>query len=379
MAFEMPSFIFGPGQDSATPESVKRKRAIAEALAKGNGTPTNIGAGIERISQALLSNKFSGDAATAEKAGTDAATQAYADLMSGGGLTRATRGVDDYASLLGNEWLNPGQQAVAQAMLGQTMERSDPAYQLDMDLKRAQLEAAQTPEPAKPPHTERIFDPETGMEKTVTWNPDTGGWEDLGGVKAPSGMSLTTNPDGTVSFSEGSGMGKPLTEGQSKDVVFLTRATGALETLNSVEGALLSLPETVGGQLPVVGNYLKSAEFQQAQQAGQEFLVALLRKDTGATVTPQENATYSAIYLPQPGDLPEVIAQKREARSRALQAMELGLPAQAIAKMEEAGVLGDVLAQPDAGATSGIQPIDTTSTGEPIYDATDYLKDLVTQ
>lgn len=188
----------------------------------------------------------------------------------------------------------------------------------------------------KAPSVQSIYDPNTGMEKKVQWNPQTKAWDDIGGVKAPSGTQLTVDPvTGAVTFQQGSGL-KPLTEGQSKDAVFATRAEGALSTLNQFEDALTSFKDSAASGTPVVGNYLKSEDYQKAEQSGREFLQAILRKDTGAAITKEETAEYGNVYLPRPGDTPEVIAQKRLSRQRALEALKAGMPPQAILQAEQA-------------------------------------------
>jgi hypothetical protein len=150
------------------------------------------------------------------------------------------------------------------------------------------------------------------------------------------GMSLQVDPEtGQVTFQHGGNI-KPLTEGQSKDTVYATRAEGSLKTLNEHEGALASLPQDIARRTPVVGNYLVTEEYQMAKQAGKEFLQAVLRKDTGATITPQEMTEYGGTYLPEPGDGPEVLEQKKAARSRALEAMKAGMTPQAILAQEKA-------------------------------------------
>lgn len=179
------------------------------------------------------------------------------------------------------------------------------------------------------------YDPATGQPTKKQWNEKTGQWEDFGGTKAPSGgMQITTNPDGTTSIHMG-GTGKALTEGQSKDVGFATRAEGSLATLDSMDAALTSLAGNVAGKVPY-GTFLQSEEYQMADQAGREFLASLLRKDSGATITPDEMSNYGAIYLPQPGNPPKVLEQKKQARKRAVEAIKAGMPANAILYMESA-------------------------------------------
>lgn len=148
----------------------------------------------------------------------------------------------------------------------------------------------------------------------------------------PSGFNVTTNPDGTVSVTQGQQGNVPkLTEQQSKDLVYYQRGSGALKTLDPISNELTSAWGAGANMVPG-GNYLKSAEYQQAEQAGKEFLQAILRKDTGAAITKEEERQYGDVYLPRPGDSAEVLLQKKEARSRALDAIRNGLgPAQILA------------------------------------------------
>ena len=132
---------------------------------------------------------------------------------------------------------------------------------------------------------------------------------------------ITVSPDGTVTI--GGQLGK-LTESQSKDVNFIKRGSASLKLLRKFGDALSSLQDTTAAKLPL-GNYAVSKEYQQALQAGREFIAVLLRKDTGAAVTKEEMALYGPMVLPQPGDSPEVLAQKREARVRIIEAIRLGL------------------------------------------------------
>lgn len=191
---------------------------------------------------------------------------------------------------------------------------------------------------ARPPQIETFYDETSGQPYNAQWNAETGSWDRVGGVKAPSGMSITTNPDGTVSVTQGSTGGGKMTEQNSKDMVYAKRAAGALPIIDKMGDALTSAGEAVGGSVPAVGNYLKSPEYQQAEQAGKEFLQAILRKDTGAAITAQEVNEYGTVYLPRPGDSQQVLAQKKESRRRALEALALGIPPDLILRLEQTGV-----------------------------------------
>lgn len=170
-----------------------------------------------------------------------------------------------------------------------------------------------------------------------------------------TGTYSVTLPDGTR-MEVG---GKPLTEGQSKDTVFSTRARGALPYVDAGDAALTDPREVGKDKLPLVGNYLTSKDYQVARSAGTEFLQALLRKDTGAAIQPFEVAEYGSVYLPQPGDTPERLAYKKEARHRAVAAIEAGMPAQAIVAQEKAlstpGASGGAGALAPAAAISALK------------------------
>lgn len=157
------------------------------------------------------------------------------------------------------------------------------------------------------------------------------------------GLMIESDGQGGFRMVQGAAAGtqKPFTEMQSKDNVFVTRATGALEVLEPISDALTSRAGRAAEMDPTgLARELQTPEFQVAKQAGDEFLQAILRKDTGAAITEPEQYLYGRTYLPQPGDGPEVLQAKSEARKRAVAAIQSGMsPAQMIA-VEKA--LGEV-------------------------------------
>ena len=160
---------------------------------------------------------------------------------------------------------------------------------------------------------------------------------------APTGMTIESDGAGGFRMVQGAGVGaggKPFTEAQGKDVVFATRAKGALEILEPVADSLMSLPSRAAEYDPtgLLRGRVQSPEYQVARQAGDEFLQAILRKDTGAAITAPEQALYGVTYLPQPGDGPEVLLAKAAARQRAVAAIEAGMsPTQIIAQEKALG------------------------------------------
>lgn len=146
-------------------------------------------------------------------------------------------------------------------------------------------------------------------------------------------------PDGKPMIIRGGiGADVKFTEGQSKDNVYATRARGALETLDPIAGELASVTQRAANADPtgVIRGAVQSDTFQIAQQAGEEFLQAILRKDTGAAITADEQELYGKTYLPQPGDNEAVLAAKAASRQRAIAAIEAGMNLDQITATERA-------------------------------------------
>ena len=74
------------------------------------------------------------------------------------------------------------------------------------------------------------------------------------------------------------------------------------------------LPEAVGGL---------SSDQQLNSQARKNFVSAVLRKESGAAISPQEYATEERKYFPQLGDSDAVIKQKQNARNSAIKSLEI--------------------------------------------------------
>jgi hypothetical protein len=176
----------------------------------------------------------------------------------------------------------------------------------------------------KAPDLVELFDEATGQPYKARYNPQTKGYDRVGGVKARSGMSLTTNPDGTVSLTEGTIGNLPkLTEAEGKSTGFYGRGVESQKTLNNLESQGTSIWNKTVGNLPVVGNFARSQDAQKYDQAKRDFINAVLRRESGAVISPEEFANAEQQYFPQPGDGEEVIAQKRRNRDVTIQGLKV--------------------------------------------------------
>lgn len=169
-----------------------------------------------------------------------------------------------------------------------------------------------------------IYDEQTGQPYKARWNDQTGDFERVGGIKAGNGMAITTNPDGTVSITQGAGKPPKLTEAEGKNSGFLVRANESQKILNALEQEGTSLWNKTVGNVPVFGNFARSEDAQKYDQAKRDFINAQLRRESGAVISPEEFANAEQQYFPQPGDGPQVIEQKRQNRQNAIRGLEIG-------------------------------------------------------
>lgn len=115
--------------------------------------------------------------------------------------------------------------------------------------------------------------------------------------------------------------GEKVTEGQANAALYADRMKEAEAVLTRPDVAAASANRAQRGfsQVPIVGNNLVSSEFQQADQAKRNFINAALRRESGAVISEPEFANAEKQYFPQPGDKPEVLAQKERNRMTAIQ------------------------------------------------------------
>jgi hypothetical protein len=150
-----------------------------------------------------------------------------------------------------------------------------------------------------------------------------------GGSTAP-----VLGPDGKQL--KGKSADKSMTDAQAKANLFGTRMKESDRILNTMEGkyspmavnakmAAADAP-VVGGAAGALGNWMLTAEGQQAEQAQRDFINAVLRRESGAVISPPEFENAKKQYFPQPNDDPKTLAQKRRNRALAISGMEAEVP-----------------------------------------------------
>lgn len=92
---------------------------------------------------------------------------------------------------------------------------------------------------------------------------------------------------------------------------FANRASQAGTIIDSI-GTQFASAFARGGLLP---NFMKTDDRQMFEQAQRNFINAVLRRESGAVISPEEFNNAALQYFPQPGDSQAVLSQKRQNRS----------------------------------------------------------------
>jgi hypothetical protein len=124
------------------------------------------------------------------------------------------------------------------------------------------------------------------------------------------------------------GVTKPLTEGQSKALLFGTRMQESHKIMAQLasEGTNASV---LGSRAPLIGGLINAASsdgHQMLDQAKRDFLTATLRRESGAAISPGEFETGDKQYFPQIGDSAKVIEQKARNRELAIKGVLAEVP-----------------------------------------------------
>lgn len=111
------------------------------------------------------------------------------------------------------------------------------------------------------------------------------------------------------------------TEGQANAALYARRMAESDKILNDprLTEAMMSRKNIALGAVPSFGNSMVPKEYQLADQAKRDFVNATLRRESGAAISQSEFDNANKQYFPQPGDGPDVIAQKAKNRRTSIE------------------------------------------------------------
>lgn len=137
---------------------------------------------------------------------------------------------------------------------------------------------------------------------------------------------------------EAAGSGAKMTDAQATAAIYADRASQAEAILTDVAHVGTNYWQHVRASSPG-GNYLVSPEYQRFDQAKRNFVTAVLRKESGAVISPDEMKQADQQYFPQPGDGQKVMDQKSENRKTAIDGLGRAAgPAYGKAKPDPLGI-----------------------------------------
>jgi hypothetical protein len=155
------------------------------------------------------------------------------------------------------------------------------------------------------------------------------------GDKAPSGYTYSADASGqkVLKAIPGGPADKTLSPNkeQSDAYTYSTRMESADKIINNLEGKYdpFSINIKTSGKTALIpggetaaNKYLLNANDQKAEQAQRNFINAVLRRESGATIQPSEFDSANQQYFNQPGDSPEVKAQKKANRREAIEGLK---------------------------------------------------------
>lgn len=156
-----------------------------------------------------------------------------------------------------------------------------------------------------------------------TFNAELGAWLYRPDAANPTGRAVRVSgmPD------------KPLNESQGAATNFGLRALRAHEALaglkdqqpGTIKRTLQAFAPTEGSEASIgtMTNWTQSKTQQKAEQLQNDFISAVLRKESGASISPVERYNAQRQYFPQPGDDKETIALKQRNRETAIEGLKI--------------------------------------------------------
>lgn len=200
--------------------------------------------------------------------------------------------------------------------------------------RQAQLQAAQqdyTMAAAEQERQDRLTAPTTVGGNILRFNPATGQYDTL--YSAPAEAQDYPAAVQEYQFAQQNGYegsfldyqsaknaataeGKAPTAAQSQAAVYANRLSQAEQTLSTN-----SFYRDIRYGTPMA-EILKSEDRKLAEQAEQNFINAVLRRESGAAISPSEYANARSQYIPQPGDTQAVLDQKAQNRAIVQQGLQ---------------------------------------------------------
>lgn len=157
-------------------------------------------------------------------------------------------------------------------------------------------------------------------------------------TKAPMGKTVVANVVTDANKAPLPGKDAGLNDSQSKALLFGTRMQEANKTLSDMSQSGVDRPgltKSIAEGIPLIGsvtgaaaNFTQTPNQQKVEQSQRDFVNAVLRRESGAAISPGEFDSASKQYFPQIGDSKAVKEQKAKNRELAIQGLLAEVPQQ---------------------------------------------------
>ncbi|MFA6078115.1 MAG: hypothetical protein WC724_03835 [Candidatus Paceibacterota bacterium] len=202
-----------------------------------------------------------------------------------------------------NQAIASGDLKKAFALLGKYQDNPMELAQkiLDQDLTRQQIK------------TSKATEAKTYAEMDSAKN----GGNEILSVAEATALNLPYGTTKQQAISLGKTPMKPATAAQETTALYANRLEQSNAIISKLDDYVMNanpISYSLQTKLPNVANTLKSGNFQSVDQAQRNFINAVLRRESGAVISPAEFENGKQQYFAQPGDKPEVVAQKKANR-----------------------------------------------------------------
>jgi len=114
---------------------------------------------------------------------------------------------------------------------------------------------------------------------------------------------------------------KPVGKPDGQTAAYATRAANSAKVVGDLTKSAISVWSNAN---TTASNFFKTKNIQKLEQAQANFITAVLRKESGASIVDSEFETARKLYFPQIGDKPEVLALKAQSRVDAVNGLISG-------------------------------------------------------
>lgn len=357
-----PNFMPNMGAPATSPGVQAVSQAMQAAGAAPQAAP-QLSAGAQKVAQAMSASP---SPASPQTAPAPSPANSSADIQ-------------QLLQIGSNPWASDSQKQVVNALLGEKLKRADPleAQMRQLQIQKLQKDVNDTGEKWAKLDDGTLFNPKTGETKRVAGGDGVPAplfegksveAQSLNGLVAsgaitkdqafqlgagktitgPNNELIFMTPQGVFGQNPG-GQVRPLTppatpaspqnggaapngmialtqpkanEGERKAMTFADRMAQANEVIDKLGMAGTGLGDTVAASIPLVGNALVSEDYQKVDQAKRNFVNAVLRRESGAVISPEEFANADKQYFPQRGDSDAVLKQKAQNRQTVMEGMK---------------------------------------------------------